>query len=250
MNTKTFWTCLASIVCSSSLYASNLLDLGPMIRPVEYRNDGTILAIDMNDQVPFVWDEGKRTDMPGLVNTGSTLAATARGDQPIEKSVLAVSGKFQVGWITDGNLEGIQGPTKRAALWTKGVLSILPDNGYGGCARSVSKKGWAVGYVQTTRSRGSAALWVKGQLTLLPDDGIGYSEAFAVNSHNLIVGSAVITDMGCRAVVWDHDEMAVLNKQCDLPEGWNLTEATCINDKGAIAGMAEVNGLLHGFILR
>ncbi|MHB1459913.1 MAG: hypothetical protein ACYC1M_01345 [Armatimonadota bacterium] len=250
MNTKTFLACLASIMSCSSLYASNLLDLGPMIRPVEYRDNGTILAIDMNDQVPFVWDEGKRTDMPGLVCSGSSLAIAARGDEPIERSVLATSGKYQVGWIADGNLEGVDGPTKRAAVWTKDRLRILPDMGFGGCARAVSERGWVVGYVQTKRTRGSAALWVKGELKLLPDDGIGYSEAFAVNSGGVIVGSAVIANQGCRAVVWDRDDMKILNKQCDLPEGWNLREATCINDKGDIAGMAEVNGLLHGFILR
>ncbi len=247
---KTILACLATFACGGSLYAANLVDLGPMIRPVEYKNNGTILAIDMNDQVPFLWDEGKRTDMPALVSSGSSLAVAARGEAPIERSVLATSGKYQVGWIADGNLEGVEGPTKRAAVWTKERLSILPDKGLGGCAHAVSEKGWVVGYVQTKRSRGSAALWIKGDLTLLPDDGIGYSEAFAVNSRGMIAGFAVIANKGCSAVVWDHDEMKILNDLCDLPKGWNLREATCINDKGDIAGMAEVNGLLHGFVLR
>ena len=242
--------CILAIACSSSVFAGNLVDLGPMIRPVEYRNNGTILAIDMNDQVPFLWDDGKRTDIPNLASSGSILAISARGEAPIERSVLATSGKYQVGWIADGNLVGVEGPTKRAAVWTKNRVAVLPDMGYGGCARAVSEGGWVVGYVQTKRNRGSAALWVNNELKLLPDDGIGYSEAFAINSRGMIVGSAMVAGKGCRAVMWDRDEVKILNEQCDLPGGWNLREATCINDKGDVAGMAEVNGLLHGFILR
>ena len=251
MKLRLYMASLTLLGSCGNLFAANLVDLGAMVRPVEYRNDGTVLAIDMNDQVPFVWDNGKRTDLPALANTGSGLATTVRGDQPIERSVVASSGKYQVGWISDANLEGVKGPTKRAAMWVQKRLKVLPDVGFGGCARGVSENGKVVGYVQTERSRGNAALWVKGKLTLLPDDGIGYSEAFAINSKGQIVGIAVMAGMGSRAVVWNNNQdVQVLNKLCDLPEGWNLREADCINDQGDIAGMAEVNGLLHGYVLR
>lgn len=251
MKLKSFGICLTLLGCCGTLFAANLVDLGAMIRPMEYRNDGTVLAMDMNDQVPFIWDNGKCIDLPELVNTGSSLTTTAKGDLPIEKSVLASNGRYQVGWISDDNIETATGPTKRAAMWTKYGVKILPDAGYGGCARAVSEKGWVAGYVQTQRSRGRAALWIDGRLTMLPDDGLGYSEAFAINYNGQVAGSAVITGQGSRAVVWGREgRISILNKQCDLPEGWNLREATCINDDGDVAGMATVNGLLHGFVLR
>ncbi len=242
---------ITAVLACGATQADKLIDLGPMVRPVEYRNDGSVLAIDMNDQVPFLWVNGNRIDLPAYVGAGSRLPIVANGDSPVEQGVVASSGKYQVGWISDHSLEEAKGPAKRAAVWYKKELQVLPDAGLGGCARAVTNRGWVAGYVQTERTRGRAALWMKNQLTLLPDDGIGYSEAFALNNRGDVAGYALVANEGPRAVVWTKKgEILVLNKQCDLPEGWNLREADCINDRGETAGMAEVNGLLHGYILK
>lgn len=235
--------------CSGCLFAATLVDLGPLVQPVDILNDGSVIAMDLNDNVPFKWVDGQRIDLPALVNSGSSLPVVAMGKTPVERSVRAACGDVQVGWVADGNMEAQPGPTKRAAAWVGNSVTLLPDAGLGGCANGVSSIGVVAGYVQIERHRGQAALWVDGQLRTLPDAGVGYSEAFAVNADGVVAGSALVANKGTRAVIWRGGQMVELNTLCALPEGWNLTAASCINLSGDVAGTAMVNGKLRGYLL-
>lgn len=249
MKLMTKYACLALLSCSCSLLAGTLVDLGPLVKPVELLDDGSVVALDMNDKVPFKWSNGQRVDMPDLVNTGSGLPVMAKDATPVERSVKAANGNLQVGWVNDVNMEVQPGPTKRAAVWRGTSVSLLSDAGFGGCANGVSPTGVVVGYVQLERHRGQAAAWTNGSLNMLPDVGAGYSEAFAVNADGVIAGHALVANKGYRAVIWREGQMVELDTLCSLPEGWVLSEASCINSAGDVAGSAVVNGQLRGFLL-
>ena len=134
MKLMTKYACLALLSCSCSLLAGTLVDLGPLVKPVELLDDGSVVALDMNDKVPFKWSNGQRVDMPDLVNTGSGLPVMAKDATPVERSVKAANGNLQVGWVNDVNMEVQPGPTKRAAVWRGTSVSLLSDAGFGGCA--------------------------------------------------------------------------------------------------------------------
>ncbi len=74
--------------------------------------------------------------------------------------------------------------------------------------------------------------------------------AFAINNHGQVVGFSTISDLHHAFVYTPGGKMTDLNDLVDSQAGWTLEVATCINDRGQIAGMGtHPAGRLRAFLL-
>ena len=133
-------------------------------------------------------------------------------------------------------------------------------------ALAINDDNVAVGYVDRspcppcTAFHPKPVMWAGAQIdlpTLDPSplstlDGI----ARAINAFADVVGTAdelTLTPTGTStapaAALWTNGTIVNLNNAVPLPAGWRLVAATAINDAGQIAGVAEVGGARHGFLL-
>jgi probable HAF family extracellular repeat protein len=80
--------------------------------------------------------------------------------------------------------------------------------------------------------------------------GATASYALSVNGFGQVVGAAVYEDSRKRAFIYDDQSGIVdLNAMVDAQLGWELLEATAINNRGEIVGQGFRGGELHGFKL-
>lgn len=86
---------------------------------------------------------------------------------------------------------------------------------------------------------------------LIPfSDTFDVIKASNLNNNGEVVGAARKSDGGVFAFVWSKaDGMKNLNEAIREDSGWQLTEATGINDKGQIIGYGDLNGKLRSFVL-
>lgn len=90
-----------------------------------------------------------------------------------------------------------------------------------------------------------AFVWRHGRLRRLPGlPGAQHTGALAINDSGWIVGES-----GGKATLWIHDVPVDLNRLVADTDGLTLTRATAINRFGHIAGIADVKGERHGFLL-
>jgi len=165
---------------------------------------------------------------------------------------------FALGMNNNGQVVG-QSSTATgdfAFRWQDGVMVGLGDLPGGfdySIAMDINNRGQVVG--QSSNSAGDHAfLWQHGVITDLGDleGGSGYSFATGINNSSQVVGwSADRADIGITssAVLWQDDEIFDLNDLLTDPSGWNLTEATAINDIGQIVGYGNHDGFTRGFLL-
>jgi len=122
-------------------------------------------------------------------------------------------------------------------------------------AQAISDSGWVVGY-SSSFSDGTqyATLWdASNGIQSLGDlaGGADESQAFDVNSFGQIVGWGT-GDAGQRAFLYSAaDGMLDLNSLIDPASPLNATliDARAINDHGQIAGIALIDGTMHGYLL-
>ena len=156
-------------------------------------------------------------------------------------------------------------------LWQAGSgLQRLPE---GCCPTAINDKGQVVGFADTPSGERHAFLWNAGGR--MQDLGTLYgceSDAKAINNSGQVVGSAT-TRHGAQvqrerlssgphspgelpplwegvAFLYRDGSMIDLNTMIDPASGWNLWEATGINDSGQIVGQGRNSvGQLHAFLL-
>ena len=181
---------------------------------------------------PFLWENGKMTDLGTLGGTfGFPVALNNRGQ------VIGVS-----------NLAGDQ--TADQFLWDRGKLIDLYTSTTGGnviTANAINDAGQIVGQADFSSTGGSpfsAVLWKDGVATNLGTlTGDCASEASVINSKAQVVGSSFNCDtFENRAFLWENGSMIDLNDK--VPRGFplTLTSAVAINERGEIGGFGAPAG--------
>ena len=139
----------------------------------------------------------------------------------------------------------------QAFVYSGGVLTTLTFGGSNGIARAINASGQVVGtsYTAGDASR-PAFLYSGGVMSSLGTLGGFGSEAFGINSLGQIVGwSSTTGNASNDAFVYSGGAMIDLNSLLPANSGWQLEQATAINDSGKIVGYGYLNGQLQGFLL-
>jgi len=187
-------------------------------------------------QDPYLWENGAMLDLGTLGGTlGFPMALNDRG-QVVGQSNLA------------GDL------TFRPFLWTKpGPMQDLGTfGGNFGSAFWINDSGDVVGAASFPGDQiVHAFLWKDGVKTDLGTlDGDSTSDAIGVNSKDQAVGSSVSGNGFVRGFLWENGSMFDLNTLISPGSKLNLYFPSIINDRGEIAGQAQLpNGDIHAFLL-
>jgi probable HAF family extracellular repeat protein len=171
-----------------------------------------------------VWDRAedgwKGTPLPHEFRLGSNVVAMSDDG----KSVAAVDGVAPCLWT--------RGPSGE---WTREVIgdpgSLIP--------RGVNNAGTVVGIRNTGDGLVHAVVWTreKGVEPIKKPDGYVRSEASAVNNDGVVVGMVDGpggSKIGPRAFRYKNGQLHLIDEG-----GPSFTAATCINDRGQLAGVVE-----------
>ena len=194
---------------------------------------------------PFLWENGKMTDLGTLGGTMVQLDAAQ-----------CVNNRGQVAGVS--TLPGDQ--IIHPFLWDHGVLTDLGT--LGGDFTITTWLNDAGDVVGGTTTPGDAlfraTLWRNGAITdlgALDNDCI--SIAHAINSKGQIVGESDLScdfTAGLKAVLWDKEAMVDLNTLIPADSSLHLIVGANINDRGEIAGQGlagcnDVDACGHDFLL-
>ena len=200
-------------------------------------------ATGIPTQDPFLWEDGKMTDLGTLGGAiGFPLVLNNHGQVSGLSSTSANPGAC----LTEGD------PNCHPFLWDHGRLIDLNTSTIGGNPLSVdgfNDAGEIVGAADFSTTGGSpfdAYLWINGVATDLGAvSGDCFSRANAINSHAQVVGSSFSCDGNFdRAFLWDNGSIVDLNAQIPAHSHLQLVGvAPEINDRGEIAGMGVPPGV-------
>ncbi|MFC3711309.1 PEP-CTERM sorting domain-containing protein [Sphingoaurantiacus capsulatus] len=190
-------------------------------------------------QAAAIWQNGSLSalgDLPGGSSAGLGYAINADGQ---------VAGQ---GGAATGT---------RAALYTQGQvtnLGDLPGGGDSSIARGINDAGHVVGQSSTVNAASQnvthAFLWVNGVMTDLGDlaGGADGSFAYDINNAGRVVGYG-LGSTGAEAAMWFGGEVFSLGSLVANLGGWQLTQASAINERGQIVGYGLLNGTTRAFLL-
>lgn len=185
----------------------------------------------------FLYSGGKMTDL-GLLPGGSFTAASAINDAN------------EV--VGSGDLANSD---ERAFLYRKGKMVELGTlGGPNSAAQAINKNGQVVGSAQTAGDSEHPFLYSAGKMTDLGAFNLE-SEAYAINDNGVIVGQTYgVSKSGAsffHAFVYSGGKFQDLNNLIPAGSGFELTNATGINDTGQIVvtGYDASNGQNHALVL-
>jgi probable HAF family extracellular repeat protein len=186
---------------------------------------------------PFIWDEGKMTDLGTLGGLGGCAASINNRGQVVGYSDLA-------------------GDTQQHAfLWQRGTISDLSTlGGSSGGANAINDNGEIAGFGFTAGDAAlHASIWRNGVITDLGTaDGDPCSVALDLNSQGQVVGSSGDCDLvtNQHAFLWEKGQIVDLNTLIPASSGVQLQFAFQINERGEIAGFGALkNGDPRAFVL-
>lgn len=189
-------------------------------------------------QHAFLWQDGTMLDISG-----------GAGDPSFSRAFAINDSGHVVGYIVS-NVCTTTPPPARAFLWIDGTMSLLPlPTGHTtGSAHGINDEGLVVGTTGSgTVTR--AILW-DGQL--MTDLGVlagdFSSMARAINNSGQVVGISW-GESGFRAFLWQDGVMHELKDLLDGFSGWELQDATGINDEGEVSGYGLHDGQPRAFVL-
>jgi probable HAF family extracellular repeat protein len=141
--------------------------------------------------------------------------------------------------------------TFRAFMWSpeRGMVAIPTLGGVNSYAFGVNAGGSVVGAANTARGSNQAFLYSGSRLNSLGTLGGAQSFAYGINSLDYVVGYSDDAAGRSRAFVWTGGVMYDLNAIVGNIEGWSLTAAYAINDRGQIVGTGTFNGATTAFRL-
>jgi len=195
-------------------------------------------AVNVPTEDPFIWMNGKMTDLGTLGGTcGQANSLNNRG---------------QVAGFSDL----AEDSTEHPFLWSdrEGMKDLGTLGGTFGHADFLNDAGEVVGTATTTGDLfGRAFLWRNGVMTNLGTLGTDPdSEAFSVNLQGQVVGNTGIFGVvDHSAFLWENGgPMVDLNTLVPPNPNLQLTHALYINDRGEIAAEGTIsNGDIHAFVL-
>jgi probable HAF family extracellular repeat protein len=178
---------------------------------------------------PFAYDltSNRKTNLPGL----SALTGFAR----------AVNDRGEIaGSLTDPTLTTVLG-ARTAVVWRKGggknyrITQITP--GFEGDSASINSLGQVTGQYKKDGINFVPFLWKNRRITNLGTLGGVTASPAAINARTIIVGSSATSSGINHAFVWESGTIRDLNNLLvNAAPGWELTNATGINDQGTIVG--------------
>jgi probable HAF family extracellular repeat protein len=200
-----------------------------------YTNSTPNPTTGMPTMDPFLWQDGRMTDLGSLGGTHS-----------------------EVGWINDrGQVVGFSDmpgdQTQHPFLWNgKTMIDLGTLGGDNGQASWVNDAGDAVGTADIAGSQAHHGFLYEGGplIDLPPLDGAPCSNAFHINDNGESVGNATnCQGYALSAILWKHGTAIDLNTLI-APSQLRLVEADSINDAGVIEGLGRLpNGDRREFIL-
>ena len=142
--------------------------------------------------------------------------------------------------------------SQSTAFWYDGT-NIIDLGNFGwvnAVGLDINDAGAIVGYATDVDGFDHAYRYAGGVATDLGSLGGDYSYAISINKNGVIVGGSFTDIDDYHAFISAGNGLFDLNNYLDATgDGWELTEARAINDKGQIAGVGRLNGVLHGFLL-
>jgi probable HAF family extracellular repeat protein len=183
----------------------------------------------------FLWRNGKMLDL-GTLGGGPDSVAFAVNDldQVVGADVAANLLQASVAWWWQGG--------RKTALGTLGGSSTLPF--------AVNDRGQVVGAARLVGDAVEHAfLWQRGHMTDLgAPAGRTDSEALDINERGQVVAMSCESD-GCVPYLWQNGAFTDLNTVLSASSGWQLFDATGINERGQIVGGGFHNGNFHAYLL-
>jgi len=164
-----------------------------------------------------------------------------------ESAAYDVNGLGEV--VGYGSVDG----KRHALVWRSGAIrDKLPELPAGVSeGRGINARGHVVGFTVAEPGQSKPFLYRKGDMTrLAAPEGFPWAMARGINDSDVAVGYAWAgsgENRNERAVMWRGDAVIDLNGLAD--NGWKLTRARRINDRGQVVGTGSVAGESHAFVL-
>ena len=208
----------------------------------------------------FLWEGGSMIDL-GTFDGGWTEAKGINNSHQIVGYSVLSSSVAAFSWEGDSMTN----------------LGSLGDNsrGYG-----INDAGLIVGHCfDSTSFNTTASLWDNGDITSLGSLGSHYNYAWGINNSGQIVGESgshaflwenesdgmidlgigsavaindagqIVGGSGGTACLWENGIIKNLDDLLLAGSGWELREATAINNLGQIVGNGMINGEIHAYLL-
>lgn len=221
----------------------------------------------------YLWQGGTATDLGVLAGTGSGASGINDKGQIVGGS--QTTGPFGHAFLYESNhmydlgavdqlystacqtnekgeiagTLGVESPCQaylyRSGAWLN--LQTLP--GASSSSRDLNEKSQVVGEYRDSSDVVHAFIWENGSMRLLASSGIQWSYAFGINDTSQIVGNAWYTAGGrWHGAMWDGANTYDLD---DLitERGWQIDNASDVNNRGQIVGSAYHNGAYHAFLM-
>lgn len=195
-------------------------------------NLGTIVGAVFAKNVrggAVLWADGQRQSLGDMGPSGSGSTAMAINNGGV---IAGVSSAF----APNG------GGVVRAVVWVNGAIQDIGTlGGLHSTANALNNAGEVVGWAELPDQASTAFIWSNGamhQLEILqngllaPGNG---TQATAINDLGQIVGSSLNSKGENRAVVWVNGKITDLNDRIGAKNGFVLSRATAINNRGQIA---------------
>ncbi|MFZ6656561.1 DUF3466 family protein [Undibacterium sp. TJN19] len=155
------------------------------------------------------------------------------------------------GWASTGKPDDFMHPV----IWKEGkIINLSPT--HLGMAASINDYGIAAGFIVDEQQSSRATVWINQKEIILTSNAGTYSYTNAINNKNQIVGSELTKDGQQHALLWNGPDSAPVNldqflDQSQIDDGWQLSGASGINDKGWIIGTASnaKTHEVHAFVL-
>ncbi len=181
---------------------------------------------------PALWEKGEVQELPTV--PGFPIGAA-----------FAINDKGQaVGVSADCDLV-----FARALLWHNGRVTELENLGPSPKPTGINNRGQVVGGAPGLPG-GGAFLWQNGVITDLgtvPGDVV--SEAGSINDKGQVIGQSCDIDDNCSAFLWQNGVMMDLNTLIPADSPLALFEASGINSRGEIVGVASTStGDIRAFL--